>query len=118
MNPADIVTLYKVGETAEELWNEIWHGGKEDLGEVLIQDSSSRLWKVKVRFTGYRKRYLKIKLESNGSRKIRASADNYKPEEYLRITPDEWHVFALLAKDENDRELYACARSILDRLVR
>lgn len=118
MNPTDIVTIYKVGEAAEDLWNEIWHGGKEDLGSVLIQDSSCHLWKVKVRFTGYRKRYLKIKLESNGSRKIRASADNYKPGEYLRITPDEWHIFALLAKDNNDPKLYACAQNILDRLVR
>ncbi|MFB2880476.1 hypothetical protein [Floridanema aerugineum] len=118
MNPTDIVTLYKFGKVAEDLWNEAWHGGKEDFGSVLIQDSNSRLWKVKVRFTGYRKRYLKIKLESHGSLKIRASADNYKPGEYLRITPDEWHVFALLAKDNNERELYACARSIIDRLVR
>lgn len=110
--------LYKLGKGTTELWNEIWHGGKDYLGEAKIQDSSGRLWEVKVRYTGNRGRYLKIKSKSNESQKMRASADNYKPSEYLRITPDEWEAFLLLTKDSNDRELYACGKSILDRLFR
>ena len=117
MTPQDIVVFYKTGEAAFDLWNEIWHGRKDYLGSVMLQDSSSRLWKVKVRFTGYRRRYLKIRLVSNTSRKLRASADGYKPGEYLCITPNEWQVFACLAEGKHDSELHACAQSILSRLV-
>lgn len=118
MNPSDVVMLYKLAKGSEAIWNELCHGGKEDLGEANIQDSSSCLWEVKVRKTGYRGRYLKIKSKTGSSRKMRASADNYKPGEYLSITPDEWEVFYLLADNGNDIKLYTCAKIILDRLVR
>lgn len=118
MNTSEIVQLYKLSKDAAGLWNEIWHGGKDYLGETKIQDSSGCLWEIKVRYTGNRGRYLKIKSKSDSNQKMRASADNYKPGEYTSITPDEWEVFLLLIKDSKDRELYAGAKTILDRLVR
>jgi hypothetical protein len=118
MNASDILTAYKLAEGATKVWNEIWHGGKDFLGEVNIQDSSGCFWEVKIRNTGHRGRYLKLKSKSGSKGKMRASADNYKPEEYLSITPDEWEVFFLLANDSKDRKLYVGAKSILDRLVR
>ena len=117
MTPQDIVAFYKTGEAAFDLWNEIWHGGKDYLGSVMLQDSSSRLWKVKVWFTGYRGRYLKIRLMSDSSRKLRASVDGYKRGEYLCVTPNEWQIFVRLAEGRHDSELHACAQSILSRLV-
>lgn len=118
MNPSDVIKLYKLAKGTADVWNELRHGGKEDLGNANIQDSSGCLWEVKVRTTGNRGRYLKIKSKTGSSRKMRASADNYKSSEYLSITPDEWEVFYLLANNGNDKELYNCAKSILDKLVR
>jgi hypothetical protein len=71
MNPTELITLYKLGNDASKLWNEIWYGGKDYLGELKIQDSSGCLWEIKVRYTGYRGRYLKLKYKSNDQRKIR-----------------------------------------------
>jgi hypothetical protein len=118
MNPSELVTLYKLGNDASKLWNQIWHGGKDCLGELKIQDSSGCLWEIKVRYTGYRGRYLKLQSKSNDKRKIRASADNYKIGEYISITPTEWEVFLLLVKDSKDKEIYTCAKNILDRLIK
>lgn len=115
-----IFNLYKnlkdIVMDTHTLLDGVVHNGKEYLGEVFIQDSSGRLWKVKVRYTGHRQRYLKISSQSNTSREIRASADNYKPEEYLQITPNEWESFYRLAN--NERDFYGCVQSILDRLVK
>lgn len=117
MTPQDIVVLFKTGEAAFDLWNEVWHGGKDYMDSVILQDSSSRLWKIKVRFTGYRGRYLKIRLMSDNSRKLRASADGYKQGKYLCVKPNEWQVFACLAEGRYNSELHEWAQSILSRLV-
>ncbi len=61
--------------------------GKECLGSIMMQDSNSRLWEVKVRIMDGRGRYLKIESKLNGSQTLRASADDYKPKKYLRIRP-------------------------------
>ena len=58
--------------------------GKEYFGEVFVTDSSSRLWKIKVRYDDNRKRYLKFEIKAGGKQKFRASADNYKPSKYVR----------------------------------
>ncbi len=112
----DLYKLAKVALKAHTVLEDVVYNGKEYLGEVFIQDSYGCLWKVKVRYTGNRKRYLKISSQSSASRKIRASADNYKPGEYLHMTPKEWENFYRLAN--NDQEVYRCVQSTLDRLVR
>lgn len=117
MNFKNLIAVYTVGKEGPKLWNEIHHGGKDDVGSVFMDDSSMSLWEVKVRITGNRGRYLKIKSKPNESREFRASADGYKPEKYLPITPDEWSVFAHLTKSKNDPKLYANAQTILNRLV-
>ncbi|MBH8551694.1 hypothetical protein I8751_04745 [Nostocaceae cyanobacterium CENA357] len=98
------------------LLNRVRHDGKDYLGEVFVQDSYGCLWKIKVRYTGNRKRYLKISSQSGKSRHIRASADNHKPGEYLQIAPNEWESFYRLAN--NEQQFYKCTQNILDRLVR
>lgn len=92
MKPADIITLYKTGKAAYKigkygLFDNIVHAGKDRVGEVLIRDSSYRLWEVKVRVTGKRGRYLKINSKL-GKEEILASAEGYKPGKYLSITQD------------------------------
>lgn len=112
----NIFEIYNMGKDAYKSLKDLQHNGKEYLGEVLVQGSSGLLWEVQVRWTGNRGRYLKIKSKSNESQKMRASADNYKLGEYLRITPDEWEVFYRLAN--NEQEFYDRAQRILDKLVR
>lgn len=121
MKPSDIIMLYKAGKAAYKvgkygLVDNIAHGGKDRVGEVLIRDSSYCLWKIKVRITGNRGRYLKIKSKLDGQ-ELRASTEGYKPGKYLSITDDEWTVFALCTEND-DPQLHACAQSILDRLLR
>jgi hypothetical protein len=99
----------------DTVFNEVMHDGKEYFGEVSVQDSSGNLWYIKVRQTGDRGRYLKIYLK-NGSQKMRATADNYK--DYVRITPDEWEIFMLLARNSNDTNLYYKAKPIISRITR
>lgn len=118
LNPANIFDLYKgtkeIGNGVDKLFNEIFHDGKDYLGEVFVQDNNGRLWEIKVRYTGDRGRYLKIKSKSSGSKKIRATADSYK--DYLRITPNEWEIFYRLAGSQNDQQLYNEAKQVLNRL--
>ncbi|WP_334907455.1 hypothetical protein [Nostoc sp.] len=73
--------------------------------------TANREWKVKVRRTGNRGRYLKISSYPDYKQSLRASADKYKS--YLQITSDEWEVFYRTAKGLKDSR----ARAILDKLV-
>ena len=72
------------GRDFDNVFNEVMHSGKEYFGEVCVQDSSGNLWKIRIRHTGDRGRYLKIDSKTNSSHQIRATADNYK--DYVRIT--------------------------------
>ena len=90
--------------------------GKEYFGEVFITDSSNRLWRIKVRYDNNRKRYLKLEIKAGSKQKFRASADNYKPSKYVRITPEQWGVFYELANNKHNAELYNEAKIILNSL--
>jgi hypothetical protein len=118
LNPTNILGFYKnskdLGNGVDKLFNEIFHNGKDYFGEVFVQDNNGRLWEIKIRHTGDRGRYLKIKSKSNGSKKVRATADGYK--DYLRITPDEWEIFYRLAAEPNNQQLYNEAKKVLTRL--
>ncbi|MBD2199748.1 MULTISPECIES: hypothetical protein [Calothrix] len=104
------------GKDFDSVFNEVMHSGKEYFGDVCVQDISGNLWKIRVRHTGDRGRYLKIDSKTNSSQQIRATADDYK--DYVRITPDEWEVFRLLVGNPNDKDLYYKAKSILSRIIR
>lgn len=81
------------------------------MGETVLCDSYNREWKVKVRRTGNRGRYLKIYSYPDYKQRLKASADKYKS--YLQITSDEWEVFYRTAGGLQDSR----ARAILDKLV-
>ena len=111
----------KVGSS---IWKEIRHGGKDKIGSVLLQDSVGAMWKVRVRRTGKRGRYLKFSSQSPEGRKFRASADGHHPSKYAGISVSEWEVFALFAQGEKDwqgrtenEELTVAVHELLNRLV-
>jgi len=89
---SDLYLLGKeIAQDANQLLNNTRHSVKHDLGETVLCDSSNREWKVKVRRTANRGRYLKISSYPDHKQRLRASADKYKS--YLQITSDEWEVF-------------------------
>ncbi|MEH2330878.1 hypothetical protein [Nostoc sp.] len=110
-----ILDLYRLGkeivQDASKLFDNTRHSGKHYLGETVLCDSYNREWKIKVRRTGNRGRYLKIYSYPDYKQKLRASADKYKS--YLQITSDEWEVFYRTAGGVKDSR----ARAILDKLV-
>lgn len=110
-----ILDLYLLGkeiaQDASKLFDYTRHSGKHYLGETVLCDSSNRKWKVKVRRTGNRGRYLKISSYPDYKQSLRASADEYKS--YLQITSDEWEVFYRTAGGLTDSR----ATAILDKLV-
>ncbi|BAY31587.1 hypothetical protein NIES2107_34480 [Nostoc carneum NIES-2107] len=107
-----IFDLYKLGKKIAKDANHLFgHSGKDDLGETILCDSHNRKWKVKVRSSNKRGRYLKIYSYPDGKKKLRASAEQYKY--YLRITFDEWELFYRSATGLKDSRITA----VLDRLV-
>jgi hypothetical protein len=110
-----ILDLYKLGkeiaQDANKLFDNVRHNGQHDLGETVLRDSRNREWKVKVRRTGNRGRYLKIYSYPDYKKKLRASADQYKS--YLQITPNEWEMFYRAARGLEDSRV----TSVLDKLV-
>ncbi len=104
---SDISGIVGVGK---EIIN-IFPTKRQNLGKTVLRDSHNREWKVKVRYSKKRGRYLKLYSYVDGKKKLRASADQYKY--YLRITPDEWELFYRAAAGlEDSRITY-----VLDRLV-
>ncbi|MBW4562624.1 MAG: hypothetical protein KME32_16025 [Mojavia pulchra JT2-VF2] len=103
------------GTEFDKAFNFVMHDSKDYYGEVDVQDSSGTLWRIRVRRTGDRGRYLKINSKTNSSRQIRATADGYK--DYVQITPDEWDMFRLLVGNPNHVELYLNAKKVLSRIV-
>lgn len=105
MNPfepyKDVKSAFKM---SAKIYGAMKHpDGKDCVGEFRVRDNTSREWKIKVRATGNRGKYLKLKSKV-GSREIRASANGYKPEKYARITPQEWSACAEYALgDESKR---------------
>ncbi|BAY62234.1 hypothetical protein NIES22_23030 [Calothrix brevissima NIES-22] len=96
---------------AQDISKIFGHNGRNDLGKTVLRDSHNREWKVKVRHSSKRGRYLKIYSYPDGKKKLRASADQYKY--YLHITYDEWELFYKAAAGLEDSRV----RSVLDRLV-
>jgi len=126
MSPAEIIallgTIQRAGNgityashAAEGIYNDLVHSGKEDLGKFYLQDSNYRTWKVKVRTTGNRGRYLKVKCKTLGMKR-KVSADGYKPGKYLQIASEEWIAFAVYAETQDSR-LLPCIGQVLNRLA-
>ncbi|HEY9873093.1 MAG TPA: hypothetical protein V6D12_06640 [Candidatus Obscuribacterales bacterium] len=92
---------------------EFLEDGKKYYGEVSVTDNNHRLWEIKVRYDNNRKRYLKLEIKDS-KKKFRATADNYKPHKYVKITPKQWSVFYELVKNERNTELYNEAKKFLD----
>lgn len=110
----DINLLAKALKGLKEL---VLHRGKQNFGQVTVRDDSFQVWEVSIRKTGDRGRYLRFELVGESSKSFRASADGYKPEEYLPITVTEWNVFAAVAANQTDQEAQERAREIMNKLV-
>ena len=90
----NILDLYKLGkEISRDVHESIdsGHKKKQYLGEIVISDINIHPWKIKLRCTKKRGRYLKIASQIDESQKIRVSADGYK--HYIQITSEEWDIF-------------------------
>ncbi|MEM7592349.1 MAG: hypothetical protein AAF383_12645 [Cyanobacteria bacterium P01_A01_bin.83] len=114
----NILDLYKLGkEISQDAHYESNHGhkNKQYLGELVLTDVNEHPWKVKVRYTKKRGRYLKISSQIDSSQKMRASADGYKA--YTQITPEEWEIFNRLSGLKDQQQLHNRARQILNKLL-
>ncbi|MUG91708.1 hypothetical protein F7734_04105 [Scytonema sp. UIC 10036] len=104
----NILDIYNLGC---KLVEDTRHKPKQYLGEVVIYDNKNCRWKIKLRSTGTRGRYLK--LSSQNCKELRASADGYKS--YLQMTSSEWEVLYRLAHGVED--VQGRAQQILNRLI-
>jgi hypothetical protein len=95
-----------------------------DLGTARIRDSARREWLVEPRRDRARGRYVVVSPAHGDLEPFRASADGYRPDSHLPLTPDQWTVLARLAAEHDgdagrDGEaLRAEAFRLLDRMVR
>lgn len=103
------------GYAVKSIYEDLVHSGKDELGEFYLRDRNYQNWEVKVRITGRRGRYLKLKSNLVDST-IRVSADGYKPGKYLQMRLEEWMAFAAYVETRDSR-LKPCLEEVLDRLV-
>lgn len=133
LSPQEIVASYQTG--AAQYANgkplapgagALWAGaaGNGQIGTVTLRDSARRQWSVDVR-RDERGRYLQLRPMGIDIERFRASADGYRPDEWLPIADVEWAILALFAGGAHgpeghveDEELAVQARRILDRMVR
>lgn len=113
----NITDFYKLGKEVSQDAHKLIHDGqnKQYLGEVIITDVNEHPWKVKVRYTKKRGRYLKISSQVDSSQKMRASADGYKA--YTQITPEEWEIFNRLSGLQEQQKLRSQSQKILNKLL-
>lgn len=99
--------------------------GKEKVGSVLIRDSKGRQWKIKVRTSERRGRYMKVKPVGHSTvEKFRLSAEGYKPHKYDPVAEEVWADFAFFSEGKEkweghteDKELTARVRKALDEMI-
>jgi hypothetical protein len=125
----EIVAGYQAGATSHRNGKRLAHGARArwdaaQAGTLLLRDSARRQWGVDVRRDG-RGRYLQLRPIGIDIERFRASADGHRPAEWLPIAPLDWTAFALVAAaphgpdgQEEDEELAAQVRRLLDRMVR
>lgn len=126
MNPLEMISgVSLLKETVEKavsvsflVHDEIVHGGKNSYGEVKVKDKQNRLWKIKIRKTGNRGRYLKCRVIGDSSIKFRASADSYKPTKYIQIEPAEWDIFLCLSQEKNNSDLKDKSENLVNKMIR
>jgi len=113
-----------LAEGARARWDAAQSPAAGQLGTVMVRDSARRQWGVDVRRDG-RGRYLQLRPIGIDIERLRASADGYRPAEWLPIAPLDWTAFALVAAgphgpegQEEDEELAVQVRRLLDRMVR
>lgn len=95
------------------------------VGSVVLGDELGLAWKVKVRLSGKRGRYVVAEPVERPGPPIRASADAFRPDKYLALEPAGWELLARLAahradwrRQVDDAEGLRLAREHLTRLVR
>lgn len=114
----NISDLYKLGKEVSQDAHELIHDGhknKQYLGEIIITDINKHPWKIKVRYTKNRGRYLKISSQLDSNSKMRVSADGYK--NYTQISGEEWEIFNRLSGLKSQQQLYDRAKQILNKLL-
>lgn len=106
------------------LWQAAHDLTRQQVGSVEIRDSARRQWAVDVR-RDHRGRYLQLRPMGVDIERFRASADGWRPEEWLPISAPEWTAFALFAAGAHDGqghredgELALAIPRLLDRMVR
>jgi hypothetical protein len=93
------------------------------LGAARVRDSANRRWMVEAHRDGERGRILVVSPVHGDNEPFRASADGYRGDTYLPISPAEWSLLALLAygrdgdEGREDEELRNEAFRLVDRLV-
>ena len=114
----------KVGKKAKKAYNNAKHDGKDNIGSVRVRDMHGCLWKVRVRNSGKRGRYLKLKPKGHAADKFRASCDGYKPDEYRAISENDWLGFMYFAEGYNDwegrvdePELFVFVKYVLNKMI-
>jgi hypothetical protein len=131
----EIVAGYQAGATSHQNGKRLAEGSRArwdaaqaatagQVGTLLLRDSARRQWGVDVRRDG-RGRFLQLRPIGIDIERFRASADGYRPSEWLPIAPLDWTAFALVAAgppvpegQDADEELAVQVRRLLDRMVR
>jgi hypothetical protein len=106
------------------LWQAVHDPRPKQIGSVQMRDSARRQWAVDVR-RDHRGRYLQVRPIGVDIERFRASADGWRPDEWLPIPAQEWTAFALFAAGAHDGsghredgELALAVPRLLDRMVR
>jgi hypothetical protein len=107
---------------AASAWEAITNGVGR-LGAARVRDSARRRWMVEAHRDPHRGRILVVSPVRGDNEPFRASADGYRAETYLPISPSEWSLLALLASGHDgddgreDESLRNEAFRLIDRLV-
>lgn len=114
----------KSGYVANKMTESLWRNRKK-IATYYMGDTLGLVWRVKVRRTTKRGRYVRVEPVGLKGPCIRASVDAYQPERYLPVDPATWEALAFHSPDSNDwrvfvdvQEQASAARVALTRLVR
>lgn len=104
------------------VWTAVTSAGGR-VGAARVRDSAQRSWLVEPHRDEQRGRYVVLRPTRGDNEPFRASADGFRPDAYLPISPGEWTLLALLASGRDgddgreDEELRHAAFGLVDRMV-
>ena len=102
----DAENLFKTNNELKKAWDDIVHGGKEKYGSLYLKDQKGVAWKVKVRWRGDRRHYIKLEtIHEEPEQEFRAAVGKKhikEPWRYKELAPEEWKVLAITATGEEE----------------